>query len=447
MDMSRGNLLPQIIRYTIPLMLSGVLQLLFNAADIVVVGQFAGKDSMAAVGATSALINLLVNLFIGLSIGTNVLAARFFGSHKDRDMEETVHTSMLVAGVGGVVLLVIGILLARPLLVLMDTPDNVLPLSTLYMRIYFAGMPAMLIYNYGGAILRAVGDTRHPLYYLTTAGVINVGLNLFFVIVLHLDVAGVALATTLSQCISSFLIIRCLMRVDAAYRLDLHRLRIVRDKFVSLLRIGIPAGLQGIVFSLSNVLIQSSVNSFGSSVMAGNTAAANLEGFVYVAMNSFYQSCLSFTSQNYGARNFKRMTRTLLCCLGMVTIVGLVLGLAVTYFGRPLLSIYNRDPEVISYGMRRLRIICAPYFLCGVMEVFVGGLRGMGRSVMPMLVALTGSCALRIVWIYTVFAYYGTLESLYISYPISWALTAAVHALCYIGVRRRIARQMKKAAG
>ncbi len=440
-DMCSGPLFSKIIVYAVPLMLSGILQLLFNAADIVVVGRFAGSDSLAAVGSTSSLINLLINLFIGLSIGTNVLVARYYGAQQKKDLEEVVHTSMVVAGVGGVIMVVVGLVLSEPLLTLMGTPDNVLPLSVLYMKIYFVGMPAMLVYNFGSAVLRAVGDTRRPLYYLFIAGVANALMNLFFVIVCHMGVAGVALATVISQCISALLVVRCLMVTEADYRLDLHRMRIVKNKLSSLVHIGLPAGTQSAVFSISNVLIQSSVNSFGSLAMAGNTAASNIEGFIYTAMNAFYQTALSFTGQNFGVKNFKRIARIVVYCEGLVLVVGVLLGAGALAAGSSLLSIYNSEPEVIQYGLIRMKIICTTYFLCGMMEVFVGGLRGMGCSIPPMIVSITGACALRVVWIYTVFAANRTLRTLYISYPVTWALTAVILCICFIVIWHRMEKK------
>jgi len=442
-DMCNGPIFTKIILFALPLMASGVLQLLFNAADIIVVGRFAGSESLAAVGSTSSLINLLVNVFIGLSVGANVLVARYYGGQNRRDLEETVHTSMVVAAVGGVILIAAGVFLAAPLLKMMGTPENVLPLSVLYMKIFFVGMPATLVYNFGSAVLRAVGDTRRPLYFLLAAGIINVILNLFFVIVCSMGVAGVALATVISQCISAGLIVQCLMRSDADYRLRLKSLRIVPDKLVSIIKIGLPAGLQGAIFSISNVLIQSSVNSFGSVAMAGNTAASNIEGFVYTSMNAIYQTALSFSSQNFGAGNFKRMTKIQAYCIGLVVIVGLILGEGAVIFGKQLLGIYSSDAEVIQYGLNRLRIISATYFTCGMMDVMVGGLRGMGCSVIPMLVSLTGACAFRIVWIYTVFAMNRTLRVLYFSYPVSWVITFAAHGVTYVLVRRHLQKKRK----
>lgn len=441
MDMCSGALLPKILLYSLPLMLSGILQLLFNAADIVVVGRFAGNDALAAVGSTSSLINLLVNVFMGLSVGTNVMVAHFYGAGQKRELEEMVHTAILTSLVSGVILIFVGLALSRPALLLMDTPENVIDQAVLYIRIYFVGMPVMMLYNFGSAVLRAVGDTRRPLYFLLIAGVVNVVLNLFFVIVLSMGVAGVALATVISQGISAALVLLCLMRSQGDYQVSLKKLRIVKDKMIKMVKIGLPAGLQGALFSVSNVLIQSSVNSFGSIAMAGNTAAQNLEGFVYTAMNSLHQTCISFTGQNYGARQYKRMGRILLICLGCVIVVGVVMGNGVYLAGDVLLKLYSPDEEVIRYGVLRLLYICTTYALCGMMDVMVGAIRGMGYGVMPMLVSLTGACLFRVVWIMTVFRAYHSLEVLYVSYPISWALTFAVHLLCFFIVYRRVLRR------
>ena len=439
-DMCNGPLFGKIVLFAVPLMLSGILQLLFNAADVVVVGKFAGHESLAAVGATTSLVNLLINVFIGLSVGANVLVARYYGGQHLKDLEETIHSTMLLALIGGMILIVLGVGLTPPLLRLMGTPENILPLSVLYLRIIFIGMPVTLIYNFGAAILRGVGDTRRPLYFLSTAGIINVILNLIFVIKFSMGVAGVALATILSQCISAVLIVQCLMRSDTYYRLQLRKLRLVPEKVREIVRIGVPAGLQGAIFSVSNVLIQSSINSFGDIAMAGNTAASSIEGFVYSGMNAVYQTALSFTSQNFGAKQFQRMTKILLYCLGLVTVVGLVLGNGVVLLGPLLISIYNDNPEVIAYGVLRLKIIGSAYFICGVMDTMVGALRGMGYSMVPMFVSLTGACAFRVIWIFTVFAMYRSLETLYISYPVSWIITAAAHVVCYVVIRKKMGR-------
>lgn len=439
-DMCNGPLLGKLLIFSGPLILSGILQLLFNAADIVVVGRFTGSHALAAVGSTSALINLLVNLFIGLSIGTNVLVARYYGAKKEKEVSNTVHTSIMTAIIGGIFMIFVGVLLARPLLELTGTPDNVINHSVLYMRIYFAGMPAFMIYNFGAAILRAIGDTKRPLYFLIVAGVINVIFNLIFIIVFDMGVAGVATATVISQVISAVLILICLTKVDGMCHLDLKKLTIHGDKLIQMLKIGLPAGMQGIVFSISNVLIQSSVNSFGSIAMAGNTAASNIEGFVYTSMNAIYQTALSFTSQNMGAGNYKRINQILVRCLAIVSVIGLVLGNGAYLFGHQLLSIYSSDPQVIKYGLSRMAIISCTYFLCGIMDVMVGSIRGLGYSIMPMIVSLTGACAFRVLWIFTVFQWQHTLFILYISYPLSWILTAGVHIICYRIVYKKMSR-------
>lgn len=443
MDMCSGPLLGKIVIFYIPLMLSGVLQLLFNAADIAVAGQFAGDQALAAVGSTSSLTNLIVNLFIGLSVGANVLVARYYGAGQKDELKSTVQTAVATSVAGGVILVFVGFFVSRPALTLMDTPMDVIEHSVVYMRIYFAGMPFMMAYNFGSAVLRAVGDTKRPLYFLSIAGVVNVLLNLLFVIVFSMGVAGVATATVISQAISAALVLRCLVKTDGAYKLILKEIKIDPDKLKRMVQIGVPAGLQGALFSISNVLIQSSVNSFESIAMAGNTAGSNLEGFVYTSMNALHQSAISFTGQNYGARQYKRVGRVLLICEALVIAVGLLLGNMAYLFAGTLLRLYTKNTEAISYGILRMRYICVTYFLCGMMDVIVGVMRGIGYAVMPMLVSLTGACLFRVVWIYTVFQRYHTLECLYISYPISWALTFLVHLLCFAVVYRRM--QVKNA--
>lgn len=438
MDMCNGPLLKKIILFAIPLMLSGVLQLLFNAADVIVVGRFTGNEALAAVGSTSSLINLLINLFVGVSVGANVLLGKHIGARDEESASKTVHTAVTFALVVGIAMIFVGFFLSQPLLELMGTPEDVINLSVLYMRIYFVGMPAFMFYNFGAALLRAVGDTKRPLYFLTLAGIINVIFNLIFVIVFHMGVAGVALATIISEGISAFLVFLCLKGADGVLHLDHRSLSFHKDVAIQMMKIGLPAGLQGCIFSVSNVLIQSSVNSFGSIAMAGNTASANLEGFVYNAMNSLYQTSLSFTSQNMGAKKYKRVDKILIECLVIVMIVGIVMGGGAYLIGTSLLSIYSSDPQVISYGLLRMSLICVPYFLCGMMDVFVGSLRGMGYSVMPMLVSLTGACLFRIVWIFTIFATNRSLFVLYFSYPVSWALTATAHLICYMIVRKKV---------
>ena len=434
MDMTRGPLLPQILLFSLPLMLSSILQLLFNAADVIVVGQFAedGVAAQAAVGSTSALINMIVNLFLGLSIGANVVIARAFGANDYKGMSDAVHTAILASLISGVVLAVFGFFMSETFLIWMDTTEEALPLATLYMKIYFIGMPVNMLYNFGAAVLRAIGDTRRPLIYLTLAGIINVVLNLFFVIVFHMDVAGVALATITSQAVSAILVLICLCRSEGAIRVNLKRLHINRKQIVEIARIGLPAGIQGVFFSLSNVMIQSTVNSFGTIKVAGNTVSANIEGFIYNAMNAVYQAAITFTSQNVGARMYARVRRVCLTCLMTVTAVGVLLGGVALLFKDFFMGIYNNNPEVIAAGETRLWIIATTYFTCGIMDVLCGALRGLGSTVLPMIVSLAGACAFRILWIWFVMPLDWSLDTLYISYPISWVLTASVHAICYV---------------
>lgn len=443
MDMCSGPILKKMLVFTLPLMLSGILQLLFNAADIVVVGRFAGDDSLGAVGSTSALINLLTNLFMGLSVGANVVAARFFGAKRSEELSRTVHTTMTLSLISGALLTFIGLFGAKSILVLMQTPPEVIDLASLYLRIYFIGITSAMVYNFGSALLRAVGDTKRPLYYLIIAGVVNVLLNLLFVIVFKMDVAGVALATVISQTLSAALVVRCLMREKGDINLDLKKLRVDRSKLFLILRVGLPAGFQGTVFSLSNVVIQSSVNTFGNVVVSGNSAAANIEGFVYIAMNSFYQATISFVSQNFGAGEYKRINRIVITGEACVIAVGLLLGNAAVLFGESLLHIYSKTPEVIAAGMVRIKIICTTYALCGMMDVMVGALRGLGSSVIPMIVSLIGACGLRLLWIATVFNIpeYHFIETVYISYPITWTITLTAHCICFAVVRSRVKRK------
>ena len=434
LDMTSGPLLKKIIVFTIPVLLSGVLQLLFNAADIIVVGNFAGDNAMAAVGSTASLVSLMTNLFIGISAGANVAVANFYGSKDDEAVQETVHTSVILSVVGGAGLMLIGLLLARPILELMGSPEAVLPLSALYLRIFFLGMPGSLLFNFCASILRATGDTKHPLYYLSVAGILNVVLNLFFVIVLNMSVAGVALATIISQYVSAFLIVRRMARLNSSIRIRWSKLRVSKSKLLRILRVGIPAGIQSSLFALSNVVIQSAINSFGEVVMAANTASTNIEGFVYIAMNSVYQAAMNFSGQNYGAGRYKRLHKVLFECLGLVTFVGLVLGGGAYLCGRPLLHIYTDSAMVITFGLQRMEIICLTYFLCGWMDTIVGVMRGMGYGIMPMLVSLVGSCLFRILWVQTIFQVYHTLPMLYISWPITWVITFLMHVVCYCGI-------------
>ncbi len=443
MDMCNGPVLKKMLIFTIPLMLSSILQLLFNAADIIVVGRFAGDNSMAAVGSTSSLINLLINLFIGLSVGANVLVARYYGAKQKKDLSDTIHTAMMVSLVSGVFLAIVGVIGAPTILRLMKTPESVLGLAVTYTRIYFIGMPAMMIYNFGAAILRATGDTKRPMYFLILAGIINVVLNLCFVILLKMDVAGVALATTISQCVSAALVVMCLIKGNGEICLDLKKLRITGNKLIKILQIGLPAGFQGTLFSLANVVIQSSINSFGDVVVTGSSAAANIEGFVYVAMNSFYQATISFTSQNVGAGKYERVNKILYTALLSVAVVGLVLGNLAYIFGDVLLNFYTESPAVIEQGKVRLAIICTTYALCGLMDVMVGSLRGLGYSIVPMVVSLIGACGFRIVFLATVFKWeqFHYIETVYLTYPVSWTITFTAHVISFILIKKKLSKR------
>lgn len=443
MDMCSGPILRKMLMFALPLMLSSILQLLFNAADIVVVGKFAGDNSLAAVGSNTALINLLTNLFIGLSIGANVVAARHYGAKAWDDLRRTVHTAMLLSMLSGALLLVLGVIGAEQMLIWMQTPEEVLPLATVYLRIYFLGMISTMVYNFGSALLRAVGDTKRPLYFLLCAGIINVILNLLFVIGFQMDVMGVAIATVISETVSALLVLRCLVKEKGGIHLELRAMRIDRKKMLQILRIGLPAGFQGVVFALSNVVIQSSVNIFGNIVVAGNSAAANLEGFVYMAMNAFYQTTLSFVSQNYGAGEQKRINRIVLLGEACVIVTGTLLGNMVVFFGNDLLQIYSNNPEVIAAGMVRLHYISMIYALCGIMDVMVGALRGIGYSIMPMIVSIVGVCVLRLIWLATVFQIpeFHKIETVYLSYPVTWILTSLVYIVFFVWICIRSAQK------
>lgn len=439
--MCNGTLMDKLISFAIPLMLSGILQLMFNAVDIIVVGRFSGSQSLAAVGSTTALINVFTNLFIGISLGANVLAARYYALEKSKEMSETVHTAIAFALISGVGMAVIGLLMAKPALELMGTPDDVIAKSTLYMRIYFCGMPFFMLYNYGAAILRAVGDTKRPLIFLLISGVINAILNLFLVIQFHLDVAGVGIATVISQLISCILVLRCLYCSESSYQFRLEKLNIRSSYLRQIFEVGIPAGIQSTVINLSNAMLQSSVNSFGSISMAGYTAANNIFGFLYVSVNSVTQACMSFTSQNYGVKKLKRMDRVLIDCAILSVVVALGLGSIAYFFGPELLHIYSEQADVIACGMEILSYTTMTYFLCGLMDLFPGALRGMGYSTVPMILSIIGTVGMRILWIYGLFPTHRSLGFLFISYPASWIATIVMQVICFWFVRRKIHRE------
>ena len=445
--MCNGSIMDKLISFSLPLMLSGILQLMFNAVDIIVVGRFSGKQALAAVGSTTALINVFTNLFIGISLGANVLAARFYAMGKSKEMSETVHTSITLAMVSGVIMAFVGVLFARGALELMGTPDDVIDQSTLYMRIYFMGMPFFMLYNYGAAILRAIGDTKRPLLFLIISGSVNVVLNLIFVIRFHMGVAGVAIATVISQAISCVLVLRCLYRTESSYQLRFSRLGMKAKYVKQIFQVGVPAGIQSTIINFSNVLLQSSVNSFGSTAMAGYTAANNLLGFLYVSVNSITQACMSFTSQNYGVGKLKRMDRVLADCMILSVVVAVVLGCICYGFGPEILQIYTEDAEVIACGMEILAYTTITYFLCGWMDLFPGALRGMGYSAVPMVLSVIGTVGTRVVWIFGIFPYHRSLAILFISYPASWIITIILQVVCFYFVRRRVHRRSQALAG
>lgn len=439
--MCNGSIMDKLVSFALPLMLSGILQLMFNAVDIVVVGRFSGSQALAAVGSTTALINMFTNLFIGVSLGTNVLAARYFATGKAREMSETVHTSLTFALISGGVMVFVGLFFSRFALVLMGTPSDVIEQSTLYMRIYFVGMPFFMLYNYGAAVLRAVGDTKRPLLFLIISGVVNAGLNMVLVIVFDLSVAGVAIATVISQMISCVLVLRCLYRSEGSYQFRFSKLTMKGCYLRQIFQVGIPAGIQSTVINFSNVLLQSSVNSFGSVAMAGYTAANNILGFLYVAVNSITQACMSFTSQNYGVKKYKRMDSILVDCIILSVGISLVLGGGAYLFGPEILKIYTSEPEVVSCGMEILAYTTVTYFLCGLMDLLPGPMRGMGYSAVPMILAIIGTVGTRIVWIFLLFPHNRTLAFLFLSYPVSWIFSILLQGICFYFVRKKVYKE------
>ncbi|QDW74490.1 MATE family efflux transporter [Lachnospiraceae bacterium KGMB03038] len=441
-DMCNGSIMDKLISFSLPLMLSSILQLLFNAVDIIVVGRFSGSQALAAVGSTTALINIFTNLFIGVSLGANVLAARYYAAGQDKEMSEAVHTAITLALVSGILMAFVGVGAARPALSLMNTPQDVIGQAAVYMRIYFLGMPFFMLYNYGAAILRAVGDTKRPLLFLLAAGMANVGLDLLLVVVIPLGVAGVAIGTVTSQMISCILVLWCLHRTESSYRLRFSKLKIRSVYLKRIFQVGIPAGIQSTVINFSNAMLQSSVNSFGATAMAGYTAANNILSFLYVAVNAVTQACMSFTSQNYSVGKQKRMDRVLLDC-GILSVgVSLVLGVGAYLFGSQVLGIYTSDTDVVQCGLEILSITTVPYFMCGIMDLLPGALRGMGHSAVPMVLSVIGTVGTRIVWIYGFFPQHRSLHFLFISYPASWILTIIMQAVCFWFVRKKIVKSL-----
>ena len=447
LDMSQGSIFKNIVRFALPLMLANVLQLLYNAADLIVVSNFAGDDALASVGSTGALTNLLINVFIGMSLGASVVVSRRFGAQDNEGVYKSVHTAMLVGMVAGIIALCIGQIFSKPLLLLMGTPEGpVLNGAELYMRIIFIGTPASLVYNFGAAIMRAVGDTKRPLYILAISGIINVILNLILVIGFGMGVEGVAIATAVSNYISMFMVLYALIGANAVYKLNLKELKIYKEEFKEMMRIGIPAGLQGSVFSLSNTVIQSGVNSFGRTAMAGSAAGANIEGFVYTAMNSFYQATLTSVSQNYGAKQEKRIYKSMLVALGCVVAVGLTLGGLSVIFSKQLLGIYIKDSaDALEFGMQRMLITGLPYFMCGIMEVLTGTLRGMGYSTVTAVNSLIGACGFRMVWVFIILPLNRVPQMLFLCWPLSWIVVILMHTITILIVRKRAIRKMYEA--
>lgn len=441
-DMCNGSIMDKLISFSLPLMLSSILQLMFNAVDIIVVGRFSGSQALAAVGSTTALINIFTNLFIGISLGANVLAARYFAAGREKEMSEAVHTAVALALVSGIVMAFVGVGASRLALQLMDTPPDVIDLSTVYMRIYFMGMPFFMLYNYGAAILRAVGDTKRPLLFLAAAGAANVALDLLLVIVIPMGVAGVAIGTVTSQFISCILVLLCLYRSEGSYQLRFSKLAIRWVYLKRIFQVGIPAGIQSTVINFSNALLQSSVNSFGSTAMAGYTAANNILGFLYVAVNAVTQACMSFTSQNYSVGKPKRMDRVLVNCIILTVSVSAAMGIGAYAFGGQLLKIYTSEADVIRCGLEVLSITTVPYFLCGIMDLFPGAMRGMGHSGVPMILSVIGTVGTRIVWVYLLFPHHRSLYFLFISYPASWILTIIMQAVCFYFVRKQCRMEM-----
>lgn len=446
MDMTTGPLFKMILAYSLPVIATGTLQVAYNSADMIIAGRFAGSVALAAVGSTGSLVNLIVSLFIGLSLGANVLVARSFGAKNNEDSFETVHTAMLFGIIAGGFLAVVGLLFSKTFLTWMDSPADVIDQAARYLKIYFIGLPALMIYNYGAGILRAVGDTKRPLYYLIVSGLLNVILNIITVKYLSMGVAGVAWATVASQVLSAVLVVNCLIHTPSSVRFQPKKMKIYPAKLLEMTKIGLPAGLQSALFSVSNVLIQSSVNSFGSAVMAGCSASVSVEGFVYIAINSFSQSTVTFTSQNIGAKKYERIAPVCLYCNILAAAAGIISGALVLLFRRELLALYNSDLQVIEYGCQRMIMIVPLYFICGNMEVLTGSLRGMGKSFTAMITTLLGSCALRLVWMATVFKQFRTLRSIFIVYPISWIVTTAALFVLYVIFKKKIMESAEKIA-
>ena len=432
------SLLKKIVIFAVPIMAMNVLQLLFNAADMIVVGRYSGSSALAAVGATGSLINLIVNLFMGLSVGTSVVVARDYGASRSDDISRSVHTSITVSMISGIFVMILGILVCEPLLALMGTPHDIIDLSTLYMKIYFVGIPASMVYNFGAAILRATGDSKRPMYYLTITGIVNVILNMFFVIVLNMSVDGVALATVISQYLAMYIILLCLSKESGALRFRYKKMSVDKSKLKDIVKIGLPAGLQSLLFSISNVLIQSAVNSFGSVMVAASAAAANIEGIVSTSTNALYNAAITFTGQSMGAKKYDLIDEIAKVLTVLIFATWIVLGGLTVLFSEQLLGFYTPDPEVIELGVLRIKIMMVAYFTAGAMNVYPGLTRAMGYSVLPMLSTLIGAVLMRIIWLLTIFTWYPTVAVLFAAYPVTWALAGLGQVLIFFYARKKI---------
>lgn len=442
--MTTGSLFPKILSFAFPLMITGLLQIVYNAADVMVVGRFAGSVSLAAVGATSTLVNLMLNLFLGLSMGSGVVVAKHIGAADNAAVHRSVHTAMLLSLVSGILIGLFGFIISPFALKAMGTPAEVLKLSSLYLKIFFLGTPANMIFNYGASILRATGDSKRPLYILTYTGILNVVLNIFFVVKCHMDVAGVALATIIAQYVSAVCVLYILLNINSVIHLSPKKLTIYKDELKDILRIGIPAGLQGSLFSLSNVIIQSSINSFGAAAIAGNTASGNVDSIIFTCCNSVSQTATTFTSQNFGAGQYRRIRKIYFNCIGTSAAIAVIFGIALWFFGPQILTVFSTDAEVIELGMIRLRLFAVTYIINSALDVTTGQMRGLGKSVIPMIVTMVGVCGLRILWVFTVFPQHRSLFMLYFSYPVSWFITGSVLVVMYAITFRKILKGADK---
>ena len=439
-NMTEGPLAKQILFVSLPLMLSNLLQVLFNISDVAIVGRFAGSTALGSVGSTSIFVTLFTGFLIGLGGGINVLVARFYGAGRAKDVKKTVGSSLIISLIAGVILLIVGLFGSPALLQIINTKPDLLPGAVMYLRVYFLGMPALALYNYGNAVFSAIGDTKKPLIFLAIAGVLNVILNLFFVIVCHLSVVGVALASAISQCVSAGLILHALTKVQDSYALHLREVKFDRTIGQRVLLLGVPAGLQNAVFAFANLFIQAGVNSFDSLMVKGNSAAANADNLIYDAMAAIYMACASFMSQNYGAGKVDRVKKSFYISLAYSFAIGLVLGGSLLLFGREFLALFTTEPAVIDAGMHRIGVMGLAYCISAFMDCTIAACRGLGETVVPTILVVLGSCVFRVIWVYTIFAYFHTIPSLYLLYPFSWGLTAIAEIIYFVRIYKKAMR-------